>query len=42
MSGDGITSNELTSIAGDAVNGTLMTFPPDPRNNQNAADAVRP
>ncbi|MDO6964431.1 branched-chain amino acid ABC transporter substrate-binding protein [Rhizobium alvei] len=41
MSGDGITSNELASIAGDAVNGTLMTFPPDPRNNPNAADAVK-
>ena len=40
MSGDGITSNELASIAGDAVNGTLMTFPPDPRNNPNAKDAV--
>ncbi|BCH63604.1 MULTISPECIES: branched-chain amino acid ABC transporter substrate-binding protein [Rhizobium/Agrobacterium group] len=41
MSGDGITSNELASIAGDAVNGTLMTFPPDPRNNPNAKDAVK-
>ena len=41
MSGDGITSNELASIAGDAVNGTLMTFPPDPRANPNAADAVK-
>jgi branched-chain amino acid transport system substrate-binding protein len=41
MSGDGITSNELASIAGDAVNGTFMTFPPDPRNNPNAADAVK-
>ena len=33
MSGDGIVSNELASIAGDAVDGTLMTFAPDPRNN---------
>lgn len=41
MSGDGITSNELASIAGDAVDGTLMTFPPDPRMNPNAADAVK-
>jgi branched-chain amino acid transport system substrate-binding protein len=41
MSGDGIASNELASIAGDAVNGTLMTFPPDPRKNPNAADAVK-
>ena len=31
MSGDGIVSNELASIAGDAVAGTLMTFSPDPR-----------
>jgi branched-chain amino acid transport system substrate-binding protein len=41
MSGDGITSNELASIAGDAVNGTFMTFPPDPRNNPNATAAVK-
>ncbi len=41
MSGDGITSNELSSIAGEAVSGTLMTFPPDPRKNPSAADAVK-
>lgn len=40
MSGDGIVSNELASIAGDAVDGTLMTFAPDPRNNPNAKDIV--
>ena len=40
MSGDGIVSNELASIAGDAVEGTLMTFAPDPRNNPNAKDLV--
>ncbi|MCU0831157.1 MAG: branched-chain amino acid ABC transporter substrate-binding protein [Rhizobiaceae bacterium] len=40
MSGDGIVSNELASIAGDAVNGTLMTFAPDPRNNPAAKDLV--
>ncbi|MCM2291003.1 branched-chain amino acid ABC transporter substrate-binding protein [Allorhizobium sp. BGMRC 0089] len=40
MSGDGITSNELATIAGDAVDGTLMTFPPDPRNNPNAKEVV--
>ena len=33
MSGDGIVSNELASIAGPAVEGTLMTFAPDPRKN---------
>ena len=32
MSGDGIVSNELAAIAGPAVEGTLMTFAPDPRN----------
>lgn len=41
MSGDGIVSNELASIAGPAVEGTLMTFAPDPRKNPNAADAVK-
>jgi branched-chain amino acid transport system substrate-binding protein len=41
MSGDGITSNELASIGGDAVIGTLMTFPPDPRKNPAAADVVK-
>ncbi len=40
MSGDGIVSNELASIAGDAVDGTLMTFAPDPRNNPAAKDLV--
>ncbi|MGF0540318.1 branched-chain amino acid ABC transporter substrate-binding protein [Agrobacterium sp. ES01] len=41
MSGDGIVSNELASIAGDAVNGTLMTFAPDPRKNAAAQDVVK-
>ncbi len=40
MSGDGIVSNELASIAGDAVDGTLMTFAPDPRKNPAAKDLV--
>ena len=40
MSGDGIVSNELASIAGDAVNGTLMTFAPDPRKNPSAKELV--
>jgi len=31
VAGDGIMSNELASIAGDAVVGTLNTFGPDPR-----------
>jgi len=33
ISGDGIATNELAAIAGDAVAGTLNTFGPDPRNN---------
>ena len=41
MSGDGIVSNELSAIAGPAVEGTLMTFAPDPRKNPLAADAVK-
>ncbi|MGQ3210812.1 MAG: branched-chain amino acid ABC transporter substrate-binding protein [Shinella sp.] len=40
ISGDGIVSNELASIAGDAVDGTLMTFAPDPRKNEAAKDLV--
>ncbi|QND54764.1 branched-chain amino acid ABC transporter substrate-binding protein (plasmid) [Phyllobacterium sp. 628] len=33
ISGDGIATNELAAIAGDAVAGTLNTFGPDPRIN---------
>ncbi|MGH6761240.1 MAG: branched-chain amino acid ABC transporter substrate-binding protein [Phyllobacterium sp.] len=33
ISGDGIVNNELASIAGDAIVGTLNTFGPDPRVN---------
>lgn len=40
MSGDGIVSNELASIAGPAVVGTMMTFAPDPRKNPAAKDLV--
>ncbi|RJG43568.1 branched-chain amino acid ABC transporter substrate-binding protein [Mesorhizobium sp. DCY119] len=40
FSGDGIVSNELASIAGDAVAGTYNTFGPDPRNNPNAKEIV--
>jgi branched-chain amino acid transport system substrate-binding protein len=40
MSGDGIVSNELASIAGDAVDGTLMTFAPDPRKYEAAKELV--
>ena len=39
ISGAGITDNEFASIGGRGVDGTLMTFGPDPRNNP-AAKAV--
>ena len=32
MGGDGITTDEFASIGGPGVEGTLMTFGPDPRN----------
>jgi branched-chain amino acid transport system substrate-binding protein len=41
MSGDGITSDEFASIGGPAVEGTLMTFPPDPRKRPEAAAIVK-
>jgi branched-chain amino acid transport system substrate-binding protein len=41
MSGDGITSDEFAQIGGDAVIGTLMTFPPDPRKRPEAAAVVK-
>lgn len=40
MSGDGITSDEFAAIGGPAVEGTLMTFGPDPRTKPAAADVV--
>ena len=33
ISGDGITDNEFAPIGGPGVEGTLMSFGPDPRNN---------
>jgi branched-chain amino acid transport system substrate-binding protein len=41
MSGDGITSDEFASIGGPGVEGTLMTFPPDPRKRPEAAEIVK-
>ena len=38
MGGDGITSDEFASIGGPGVEGTLMTYGPDPRNNPAAKD----
>lgn len=41
ISGDGIVSNELASIAGDAVNGVLNTFGPDPREDPANAELIK-
>ena len=40
MSGDGITDNEFAAIGGPGVEGTLMTFGPDPRKKPTAAAVV--
>src|SRR6476469_6626156 len=41
MGGDGITSDEFSAIGGPGVEGTLMTFGPDPRKNPAAAEVVK-
>ncbi len=40
VSGDALVTDEYWSITGDAGEGTLMTFSPDPRKNPGAADIV--
>ena len=40
ISGDGITDSEFPQIGGPGVEGTLMSFGPDPRNNPAANDIV--
>ena len=40
MGGDGITSDEFASIGGPGVEGTLMTYGPDPRNKPDAKKVV--
>lgn len=40
ISGDALLTNEFWSITGPAGEGTLMTFPPDPRKNPAAAEVV--
>jgi branched-chain amino acid transport system substrate-binding protein len=40
MGGDGITTDEFAAIGGPGVEGTLMTYGPDPRNNPAAKDVV--
>jgi branched-chain amino acid transport system substrate-binding protein len=41
VGGDALVTKEFWDIAGDAGNGTLMTFPPDPRQMKSAADVVK-
>ena len=41
MGGDGITSDEFAAIGGPGVEGTLMTFGPDPRKNPAADEVVK-
>ncbi|KQQ85787.1 branched-chain amino acid ABC transporter substrate-binding protein [Aureimonas sp. Leaf324] len=41
MSGDAIVTDEYWAITGDAGEGTLMTFSPDPRKNPTAAPVVK-
>src|ERR1700733_3842350 len=40
VGGDALVTNEFWQISGDAGNGTLMTFPADPRLRRTAADVV--
>ncbi len=40
MGGDGITSDEFASVGGPGVEGTLMTYGPDPRNKPEAKMVV--
>jgi branched-chain amino acid transport system substrate-binding protein len=40
MGGDGITDDEFASVGGPGVEGTLMTFPPDPRNRPESKAVV--
>ena len=41
VSGDALVTDEYWQITGDAGEGTLMTFSPDPRKNPEAADVVK-
>ena len=40
MGGDGITSDEFAAIGGSGVEGTLMTYGPDPRKRPEAREVV--
>jgi branched-chain amino acid transport system substrate-binding protein len=41
MGGDGITTDEFAAVGGPGVEGTLMTYGPDARNNPAAKDVVK-
>lgn len=41
MGGDGIASDEFAAIGGPGVEGSFMTFPPDPRDRPEAAKVVQ-
>jgi branched-chain amino acid transport system substrate-binding protein len=41
IAADGIASDDLSATGGDTVEGTLMTFPLDPRNRPEATDVVK-
>jgi len=41
VSGDGITTDEFATIGGPGVEGTLMTFPPDPQKRPEAAAVIK-
>lgn len=41
MASSGIASDEFAALGGDAVIGTIMTFPRDPRNRPQAASVVK-
>lgn len=41
VSGDALVTDEYWAITGEAGEGTLMTFSPDPRNSAEAAEVVK-
>ncbi len=41
MSGDGIATDEFAAVGGPGIEGTLMTFPPDPQKRPEAAEVVK-
>ncbi len=41
LGGDALVTTEYSDVAGDAADGTLVTFPPDARKSASAADVVK-